>query len=166
MHAGRRQTMKEAAMDRHEREALIQQYRDGYTVILAALEGITDSELDAREAPGEWSPRQVIHHLADSEMTSAMRLRRLLVEDNPEIQGYDQDAFASILYYDRPIDASLDAFRFARDSTAEILVRMTDEQWGRSGTHSESGPYTALSWLQIYAVHAHEHADQIRRARG
>ena len=149
-----------------ERAELIEQYMDGYRVVTEALAGADDAALDAREAPGEWSPREVVHHLADSEMTSAIRIRRVLVEDNPEIQGYDQEACAGRLWYDRPIEQSLEAFRFARTSTAEILTRMSDTDWQRGGTHSESGPYSAEDWLRIYAVHAHEHADQIKRARG
>jgi len=148
-----------------ERAQLIEQYMDGYRVVAEALAGADDAALDTREAPGEWSPREVVHHLADSEMTSAIRIRRLLVEDNPIIQGYDQDAFAARLWYDRPIEQSLDAFRLARSSTAELLTRMSDSDWQRDGTHSNSGPYNAEEWLRIYAVHAHEHADQIRRAR-
>jgi hypothetical protein len=99
-------------------------------------------------------------------MTSALRLRRLIAEDRPAIQGYDQDEFSRRLYYDRPIQASLDAFRAARQTTAEILERMTDADWAREGTHSESGRYTLERWLEIYAEHAHNHADQICRARG
>ena len=147
-----------------ERAELIEQYMDGYRVIVAALAEAGDDGLDKREAPGEWSPREVVHHLADSEMTSAMRIRRVLVEDNPVIQGYDQDAFAQRLWYDRPIAHSLEAFRLARATTGELLTRMSDADWQRGGTHSESGPYSAEDWLRIYAVHAHEHADQIRRA--
>src|SRR4029453_11342599 len=99
-------------------------------------------------------------------MTSAIRLRRLLAEDNPTIVGYDQDEFARRLHYDRPIAASLEAFRWARVSTAEILDQLGEADWARSGTHSESGPYSVTRWLEIYAEHAHLHAGQIRRARG
>ena len=98
-------------------------------------------------------------------MTSAIRIRLVLVEDNPQIRGYDQDEFAARLWYDRPIEHSIEAFRLARASTAELLTRMSDADWQRQGTHSESGTYSAEDWLRIYAVHAHEHADQIRRAR-
>lgn len=148
-----------------ERAQLIERYMDGYRVIVEALDGAEGDALDVREAPGEWSPREIIHHLADSEMTSAMRIRRLIVEDNPLIQGYDQEAFAAQLWYDRPIENSLEAFRLARATSAELLTRMSDSDWQRAGTHSESGPYSAEDWLRIYAEHAHEHADQIRRAR-
>jgi hypothetical protein len=152
-------------MDATEREALIAQYEDGFQAITAALEGISTAELEAREAPGEWSPREIVHHLADSEMTSAVRLRLLIAEDSPRILGYDQEAFVRRLYPERHIEPSLAAFQGARAATAPILRRLADEQWQRAGTHSESGHYTVEDWLRIYAAHAHDHADQIRRAR-
>ena len=57
------------------RKKLIDQYKDGYRVVAEALVGATDEELDARPAPGKWTAREIVHHLADSEMTSAIRLR-------------------------------------------------------------------------------------------
>lgn len=147
------------------RQAMVERYTQGYAAVAEALGNITPAELDAREAPGEWSPREIVHHLADSEMTSAVRLRLLVAEGTPTIVGYDQEAFARRLHYDRPIEPSLAAFRAARDSTAALLDHMTEEDWSRQGTHTESGPYSVMEWLEIYAVHAHDHADQIRRAR-
>src|SRR5688500_18525121 len=152
-------------MDKARRQALIDQYGEGYQAVIEALRDIAEAELDARPAPEEWSPREIVHHLADSEMTSAIRLRRLLAEDRPTIAGYDQEEFARRLYYDRPIDASLAAFEAARRSTVEILRRMTAAERAREGTHSESGRYSAEGWLEIYGVHAHDHAAQIREAR-
>ncbi|MEZ4521548.1 MAG: DinB family protein [Thermomicrobiales bacterium] len=152
-------------MDQNERARLIDQYKRGYATILASIADMTDEEWDAREAPGEWSPREVIHHLADSEMTSAIRIRRLIVEDAPLIQGYDQEAFTARLYYDRPIETSLLALEGARVSTSALLDCMTEEDWQSAGTHSESGDFSADDWLRAYAVHCDEHADQIMRAR-
>jgi hypothetical protein len=152
-------------MNAAEREDLIDQYEDGFAAVSAALEAITDAELEAREAPGEWSPREIVHHLADSEMTSALRLRLLIAQDAPTLLGYDQEAFVRHLYPDRPIAPSLAAFEAARAATAPILRRLSEEQWRRAGMHSESGRYTVEDWLRIYGVHAHDHADQIRRAR-
>jgi len=152
-------------MDLNRRAELIARYEDGYQMIVNALEGITDAEMDARPAPNEWSAREVIHHLADSEMTSAIRLRLLIAADEPTLLGYDEAEFARRLYYDRPVTASLEAFKAARRTTAEILHRMGDEQWKRGGTHTATGRYTAEDWLEIYAAHAVEHAAQIREAR-
>jgi len=151
-------------LDASTRRSLIDQYRAGHAAVVDALAGADDAALDRRPGPGTWSARDIVHHLADSEMTSAIRLRRLIAEDNPTIVGYDQEVFAQRLSYDRPIAASLEAFRWARVSTAEILDRLTDADWARAGTHTESGPYTVERWLEIYAEHAVKHAAQIRRA--
>ena len=152
-------------MDDRRRKELIAKYKEGYRVVAEALAGIDARALDRHPAPGKWSPRELVHHLADSEMTSAIRLRLLLAEERPQIRGYDQEEFARKLYYDRPYEKSLEAFRFARETTAEILERMDAAAWAREGTHSEHGHYSAEKWLEIYAEHAHNHAEQIRRAR-
>ena len=152
-------------MDAQTRKGLIDRYKDGYRQVADALAGATDAELDAHPALGKWSAREIVHHLADSEMTSAIRLRRLIAEDEPRIDGYEEAEYARRLYYDRPIQPSLDAFKAARATTADILERMTEGEWQRRGTHSESGPYSVERWLELYAAHAHNHADQIRRAR-
>ena len=152
-------------MDAQERSRLIARYREGYSVVKEALSGITPQELD-HSATGEWTPREIAHHLADSEMMSAIRIRRLLSEKEPVIHAYDEAAFARKLTSDRPIEPSLEAMRWARETCAQLLARMTDEDWHRAGTHTESGSYSTEDWLAIYAAHGHDHAAQIKRSRG
>jgi hypothetical protein len=152
-------------MQPDERQQLIAQYKDGYRVVADALVKITPEELDAKPAPGKWSTRQIIHHLADSEMTAAVRLRLLLAEDRPAIKGYDQDRFADRLHYERSHEGSLELFRSARASTAELMACLAETDWLREGTHSEIGRFGMDTWLRTYAPHAHRHADQIRLAR-
>jgi hypothetical protein len=152
-------------MTEHLRPSRIKSYRDGVDVVRQALAGATDRELDARPAAGKWTAREIVHHLADSEMTAAIRLRRLIAEDEPNVGSYDENTYAQRLHYGRPIAASFEAFRSARESTAEILDRLTSAEWSRAGVHPEHGPYSVDRWLEIYAVHAHNHAAQITRAR-
>jgi hypothetical protein len=153
-------------MNNQERAAQIARYREGPGVLEQALEGITPEELDRRPAPDQWSPREVVHHTADSETMAAVRLRRLLAEESPVIQGYDEMEFSRRLHYaDRPLPPSLAAVRAARETSADILDRLTQSEWARAGTHTESGPYSVGDWLRIYAAHCHDHAEQIRRAR-
>jgi hypothetical protein len=138
-------------MDRQRRGELIARYKDGYREVAAAIDGATETELDARPAPNKWSAREIVHHLADSE--------------NAAIRAYDEKEFARHLHYDRPIASSLVAFQAARSSTGDLLDRMTDADFAKTGTHPEHGTYGVDRWLEIYAEHAHNHADQIRRAR-
>jgi hypothetical protein len=152
-------------MDASRRDELIARYREGPGVVEAALAGVGDKSLDRRPADAGWSAREVVHHLADSEMRSAIRLRMLLAEDSPTIQGYDEEEYARRLNYDsRPIGPSVAALRATREATAPLLELLREEDWSRSGTHSESGPYSVETWLEIYSEHAHDHAQQIRTA--
>ena len=153
-------------MERDERDLLIAQYTDGYRVVAEALLKITPEELDAAPGPGQWTARQIIHHLADSEMTAALRFRLLVAEDRPAIKGYDQDRFATQLHYERPHEASLELFRAVRASTVELMGCLSESEWLREGTHTEVGRFGLDTWLRIYAPHAHRHAEQIRQARG
>ncbi len=152
-------------MDTQRRAELIARYKDGYREVAAALDGATDEELDARPGPGTWTAREVVHHLADSEMMSAIRLRLLVAEENAAIRAYDEKEFARRLHYDRPIASSLLAFQAARRCTGDLLDRMSEADFAKQGTHPEHGSYGVDRWLEIYAEHAHTHAGQIRRAR-
>lgn len=153
-------------MTPEERSDLIAQYAAGYEEVAQALNGFPPESLTARPIPGKWSAREIVHHLGDSESTSAFRLRKLLAQDNAIIEGYDQDQFATRLHYNERDQApALEAFRLARETTLPLLQMMSEEDWQRVGTHTESGRYTTENWLTIYANHAHNHAAQIRRLR-
>src|SRR4051795_4226915 len=136
-------------MELVEREELIRQYRDGYRAVSAVLTSLTDAELDKRPAAGAWTAREVVHHLADSETTSYLRLRKMLAEDSPTVEAYDEAHYARVLHYDRPIEPSLQVLRAVRQSTADLLDALEPHEWDRSGVHSESGPYNVETWLHI-----------------
>lgn len=133
---------------------------------LAASSDVAPATLDLHHPDG-WSARQVIHHVADSEAQSYARLRRLLAEPDPVIQGYDEAAWASapeLGYTELPIENSLAVFAAVRASSLDIIRRLSPGDLGRSGVHSESGPYSVSRWLEVYSGHPAEHADQLRRA--
>jgi len=147
-----------------EREDLIQRYAAGPARLRAAFLRVPEAARTWRPAPGKWSAHQVVVHCADSETTSAARIRWVLAEKNATIQGYDQDVWAEVLEYEaHPADAALAAVDAVRANTVPLLRRMTAAQWARTGTHTEIGPYSAEGWLQIYADHLETHSRQIER---
>jgi DinB superfamily len=153
-------------MTSEERQDLIAKYKAGYDEVTKALTNFPTEALTAHPIQGKWSAAEIVHHLADSETISGLRFRRLIVEDHPLIQGYDQDDYAARLNYNqREMAPSLEAFRCARLTTAQLFKFMGDDDWHREGTHSESGSYTAEDWLKIYAAHGHNHAAQIQRLK-
>jgi len=153
-------------MTKEERVTLIERYASGAEEVVSSLEGFPPDDLTRRVFPGRWSAAEMLHHLADSEMISAIRLRRPIAEPRPVIHGYDQETFATRLRYaGRDIQPALDALRSARATTVQLLRGMSEEEWRAAGWHTEIGLYTAERWLEIYAEHAHAHAEQIRRLR-
>ncbi|MDE3065737.1 MAG: DinB family protein [Acidobacteriota bacterium] len=135
--------------------------------LLAALADLPADGLDAH-VEGGWSARQVIHHLADSETTSYLRLRRLLVE-SPDalIQGYDEAAWAAcdaLGYTTLPVEHSVAVVTAVRRSSFDLLSRLGEADLERRGVHSESGPYTLGQWLEIYTRHPRDHRAQLLEA--
>jgi len=147
-----------------ERAALISRFREGYAAVERAVDGLTDDDLDRPGPEDGWTPRQVVHHLADSEATAYVRLRKLIAEDEAIIQGYDEPEFARRLHYDRPIGSSLAVLQAVRVASLELLESLTSAEWDRRATHAESGAYSVDDWLRIYAGHPLDHAAQIREA--
>jgi len=133
---------------------------------LATIKTHSESDLD-KSAYG-WSPRQVINHLADSEAQSYSRLRRLLAEPGTTIQGYDESRWVestTLGYESQGIQDSLAVFTAVRKSSYELIKRLTESQLDNTGTHTESGTYTAQNWLKSYTNHPINHANQIRQQK-
>ena len=149
-------------MDRTKRDTLIQQYSDGPAKLRAALGRVPEAARQWRPAPGEWSAHEVICHCADSETNAYARIRFLVAEKEPLLVGYDQEVWARTFdYHALPLEPALAVVESVRVTTAALLRTLPDEAWQRRGRHTESGPYGAEDWLQIYADHLHNHARQI-----
>ena len=90
---------------------LLERFRRGPEILAAAMTGAAGSEVDFAQE-GKWSVRQITAHVADSELAGAMRMRQIIAEDNPTLQGYDQTLWATRLdYAKRKPSQSLDKFR-------------------------------------------------------
>ena len=145
---------------------LLERFRRGPELVASSLTGAAGSEVDFEPAPGQWSVRQIVAHLSDSEVVGAFRLRRVVAEDEPRLEAYDQNAWAARLDYGRRKPSqSLETFRRVRAENYELLRELPADAYGRRGLHSERGPLTLLDLLRIYATHAENHTLQIRRVR-
>ncbi len=152
------------ALTAAERAALIERYARGPALLKAALKKVPAEAMQWRPAPGKWSAHEVIVHCADSETNSVARIRFLLAEEQPVIQGYDQDRWARVLdYHTLPVENALATVATVRANTVPVLQRMSERDWQRAGTHTESGRYTAEDWLKIYAEHLEIHTRQLER---
>ena len=108
-------------MTETDRGAQLERYASGADDVVAALDGVTDDELDRRPPSGAWTAREIAHHLADSESMAYIRLRRLIAEDDPIIHGYDEPEWARRLHYDRPIASSVAVVGAVRAASLQLL---------------------------------------------
>jgi len=123
-------------------------------------------EEDFSVAPGKWSIRQIVAHLADAEMVGAHRFRQVIAEDNPTLVAFDQDAWTRNLdYARRKPKQSLESFRRVRAENYELLKELPPEAFDRAGNHTERGRVTLRELLEGYAGHAESHARQLQSIR-
>lgn len=145
---------------------LLDRFRRGAELVAVVSTGSAGAEWDFVPAPGKWSIRQIICHLADSEMIGRYRLASVIAEDNPTLMWYDQDAWAVNLDYSkRKFSQALETFRRVRGENYELLKDLPEEAFARTGVHSKNGPMTLKDLLLMYAEHAEGHARQIKEAR-
>jgi hypothetical protein len=125
---------------------------------------LTAAQLDRHVPEDPWSIAQIVHHCADSHMNSFIRLKLVLTETNPPLKGYDQDAWARMAdERAAPIDASLTILHGLHARWVTIFRNVQDDEWLKTGEHSESGPMSVLDLLTGYADHCDEHLAQIDR---
>lgn len=146
--------------------ALLERYRRGPEVLAVALTGVFGEEEDFARAPGKWSVRQIVAHLADAELVAAHRLRQIVAEDNPTIVAFDQDKWAANLDYTRrKPKQSLETFRRMRAENYELLKELPESVYERTGNHTERGRVTLREMVEGFANHAESHARQLQEIR-
>jgi hypothetical protein len=141
-----------------------EEYKSATEVFLNLISTLNESDLDKSDKEG-WTPRQVIHHMADSESQSYARLRRLIAEPGTTIQGYDEGKWAeseSLGYRILPVEDSVAIIKAVRKASYELLTRISEAQLENSGVHTETGNYTVRNWLASYVKHPIDHANQIK----
>ncbi|HLY18330.1 MAG TPA: DinB family protein [Bryobacteraceae bacterium] len=147
-------------------DELLERFRRGPELLAMVLTGVFGEEEDFTPAPGKWSIRQLIAHLADSELVCAQRMRQIVAEEHPTLIAFDQDAWARNLdYARRKPKQSLETFRRLRGENYELLKELPEAAYARTGNHSERGAVTLRDQLETLAQHAENHARQMQAIR-
>jgi hypothetical protein len=130
------------------------------------VDGLSHAELARPEAPGKWSVIQVLDHLADQETVNAFRFRVVVAQDEPPIQGYDQDRWAERLRYGSADPAVIIGELSAmRGRNLRLLRSLTPAERKRVGRHEERGPESVEHIMRLNAGHDILHRRQIARIR-
>jgi DinB superfamily len=128
------------------------------------LKGVSAAKARQRPAPGKWSIREIVAHIADTELVGGYRIRAILGAPGTQLLGFDQDVWVEVLHYDkRDLKKSFDQYRMLREANLALLRSLSPEQWRQSGNHSERGPETVETIVKMFAGHDLNHLQQIER---
>lgn len=145
-----------------ERSARLHQMRAALEELPRVAAGIEARAMeDARPGAGEWSPREVIAHLADAETVYGIRIRMIVGGDHPRLEPYDQDRWAQRFATLETMRTAVDRWRVMRESTLRLLDSLTEDEWARSGVHAERGEESVDSQVAIMSGHDQQHLEQM-----
>ena len=114
-------------------------------------------------APGKWSPRQIVCHLADCELVFAFRLRQGLAENNHIVQPFDQDAWAKT-YAAYDAAAALAVFTSVRRWNVAFVKSLSPADLRKKITHPERGEMTLQTIVDTMGGHDLNHLAQVEAA--
>lgn len=130
------------------------------------LKGLSEEQLAQTPAPGKWSIKQIVAHLADGEVILGSRYRFAAAHDRPAIAGYDQDLFVEKLGVENTTTEELLAdFELARAVNLGLLQRLPEGALERVGIHAERGEESIAKMVAMYAGHDRVHLEQIETIR-
>jgi hypothetical protein len=146
------------AMTLEARARMIESYGTGYTQLVEALDRFPKEMWTFRDEHGCWSIREHIIHIAESEVNSYIRCRRLIAEPCESLMAYDENRWASALAYrDQDIEDTLELFRWLRQKSFNLISDLPEPTWGHTAYHLETGDMTLDDWLDVYERHVPEH---------
>jgi hypothetical protein len=145
---------------------MLDTFRRGPEILEAAIAGVTEEESLFVPAPGKWTIRQIVRHVADTEIVLGVWMRQMISEDRPLMATWDQDAWANALDYNKcdPSDSAA-KFRVLRNDMSAILDKLPPEAFDRVGLHPVRGAATLGEWVTRLGKHIEKHAGQVQRIR-
>jgi DinB superfamily len=130
--------------------------------IKSLIQGHSAAELRKRPAPEKWSVTEIVTHLVDTDIVGGFRMRFILGMPGTNIQGFDQDVWATAGHYAaRDAHESVEHFEAVRAANLAMLKTLTPEQWQHHGMHSERGKETIQHIVRMFAGHDLNHLQQI-----
>jgi len=131
----------------------------------AAIKGVPDARLSKRPDEKNWSAKEVVCHVRDTEESFMIRFQSVMAMDEPKFLGVEPDRWAIERQYARnDVQEALTAFTTRRDETLKFLRGLKPEQWERGGIHATRGKMTVKDFVELMAWHDDNHLDQLKRA--
>lgn len=124
----------------------------------------SEEELNRTYREGAWNVRQLVHHIADSQLNMYLRLKLALTDDNPTVPSFDQDKWAVQPDTELPVESSIKMLEGINERVAALAGSLTEEQLHRKFTHEENGQITVATKVAKLAWHEEHHLEHIKIA--
>jgi hypothetical protein len=146
------------------RQEIVKTLRATPVVLRALVDGIDEAQLRWRPAPGEWAIIEVVAHLADTEERALARVHRMVAENDPVLESFDQEALAKQRHYlDLDLAGQLARLEQLRGQHLAVLKTLDALGWQRTGRHGEHGELTVELYETHVAAEEVDHLAQIAR---
>jgi uncharacterized damage-inducible protein DinB len=143
----------------------VEMQREAVETLAGLVEGAAEEDFGRRTAPGKWTVREILAHLAEDELASSWRYRQMIEHSGCALASFDQDEWARLGAYDAwNAREAFKMFRLLREANLRMLARLTAEEWQRYGIHAERGRISVADLARHMAGHDANHLLQIRRA--
>ena len=126
------------------------------------LDGLSDGEINARPAPGKWSLREIVAHLADCEIAWSWRLRYSYGEARPVMQPFEQDDWAKV-YDAYSLAEAWGCFKALRAWNVAMIGALTESDKRKVIVHPERGEETVWTLVEIMAGHDLHHLKTLEK---
>jgi uncharacterized damage-inducible protein DinB len=137
--------------------SLVERYAAGGPLLTYAVSGLSHQHETARPGPGAWSLAELVAHLLDADLVYADRMKRVIAEDEPILQAFDENAWVARLdSHGMPIQEAVQLFAANRHWMARILRKLPEGDFARVSLHSEAGRQT-LAHIVAYMVSHLDH---------
>ncbi len=135
------------------------------SALQSLVAGLTHEQLDTPPAPGQWSIREILAHLADCEIVWAFRIRQALATPGATVTAFDQDVWATRYRAYSAADA-LRVFLANREWNLALLTTVSGEERANLLTHPERGTFPLTELLESIAGHDLNHLIRLRERLG
>lgn len=132
----------------------------------AAVEGLSEAQIDTPYRDGGWTVRQLVHHVPDSHANAYVRFKLALTEDAPTIKPYEEARWAELPDSSGPIASSLALLDGLHARWTALLRALPEAAFARGYTHPEQRRVIGLDEaLAMYAWHGRHHAAHVTALR-
>lgn len=128
------------------------------------VDPLSEVELSKTYKDGSWTIRQLVHHIADSQLNMYQRLKLALTDENPTVPGFDQDKWAIQPDTKFPVESSIKMLEGINERIVCLGASLTEEQLDRIFTHQENGEITVATKVAKLAWHEEHHLAHIKLA--